>query len=149
MRTVVQRVTTGSVFIDDREISRIGLGLLILLGIRKDDQEEDVRYLADKVVNLRVFEDNNGKMNLSVKDIGGELLVVSQFTLYGDTRQGRRPGFSEAASGQEAEPIYQLFVNKLRQYGIEVKTGVFQEHMLVKLDNNGPVTLLLDSRKIF
>lgn len=149
MRAVIQRVNEASVRSGGQEVSRIGRGLLVLVGVSREDKEEDVRYLADKTVNLRIFEDAEGKMNLSVLDTGGEILAVSQFTLYGDCRQGRRPSFTEAAVPQEADRLYQLYVEQLRLSGLAVKTGIFREHMLVSLENDGPVTMLLDSRKTF
>lgn len=149
MRAVVQRVTSASVVVNKQEVSSIGHGLLVFLGVGKNDKDEDTAYLAEKIVNLRIFEDQENKMNLSVKDVGGEILAVSQFTLYGDCRQGRRPGFSDAAPGQTADLLYQSFVRKLSEQGIAVKTGIFREHMNIKLENDGPVTMLLDSRKLF
>lgn len=149
MRAVVQRVTSASVVVNEQEVSSIGPGLLVFLGVGKNDKDEDTAYLAEKIVNLRIFEDQENKMNLSVKDIGGEILAVSQFTLYGDCRQGRRPGFSDAAPFQTADLLYQLFVRKLSEQGIAVKTGIFREHMNIKLENDGPVTMMLDSRKLF
>ena len=149
MRAVVQRVRSGSVAIAENEISKIGAGLVVLLGVGQDDTEADASYLAEKIVNLRIFEDEAGKMNLSLQDVGGELLAVSQFTLYGDCTNGRRPGFSQAAAPTEALRLYQLFIDEVNKRGIAVSTGVFQEHMLVNIANDGPVTLLLDSGKLF
>lgn len=149
MRAVVQRVIAGTVSVREQVVGSIGKGLVVLLGVGQQDQEEDVRYLADKIVNLRIFEDEAGKLNLSIKDVGGEVLAVSQFTLYGDCRQGRRPSFTAAAAPQEANSLYQLFVARVKERGITTATGVFQEHMLVKTANDGPVTMLLDSKKLF
>lgn len=149
MRAVVQRVRSGSVTVGEEEVSRIGHGLVVLLGVAKGDGEEDARYLADKIVHLRIFEDDSGKMNLSLKDITGEIMAVSQFTLYGDCRQGRRPSFIEAAPPQEAQKLYELFIDTLSRHNIVVKRGVFQEHMLVRIANDGPVTIMLDSSKTF
>jgi D-tyrosyl-tRNA(Tyr) deacylase len=148
MRAVVQRVSSASVTVDGSVVGQIGQGLLVLLGITTDDSEKDVVYLADKIVNLRIFEDEAGKMNRSVLDTGGGVLVVSQFTLYGDTRQGRRPSFISAARPEQAEPLYRSFVAEVRGLGVkEVATGTFQATMSVALVNDGPVTLLVDSRK--
>ncbi len=149
MRAVVQRAKLGSISIAGKEISRIDAGLVVLLGVGQGDKEEDARYLAEKIVNLRIFEDEAGKMNLSLQDVGGEILAVSQFTLYGDCRSGRRPGFSQAATPDEAVKLYQYFIEEIKNKGIAVSTGVFQEHMLVTIGNDGPVTLLLDSSKLF
>jgi len=149
MRAVVQRVRTASVSVDGKEVSAIGGGLVVLLGVGQGDTEEDARYLADKTAHLRVFEDEAGKLNLSVLEVGGEVLAVSQFTLYGDCRKGRRPGFTEAALPKEADVFYQHYVSELQALGVRVSTGVFREHMLVKIENDGPVTILLDSRKLF
>ncbi len=150
MRAVVQRVTHGSVTISGKEYSRIGKGLLVLLGIGRDDTIQDVLYLVDKIVQLRIFEDEAGKMNLSIKDISGELLVVSQFTLYGDCRKGRRPSFSMAAPPDEARTLYERFCKECSErHDLPVKTGVFQAYMEVESVNDGPVTMLLDSKKIF
>lgn len=147
MRAVVQRVLSGAVSAPGEERRAIGSGLVVLLGVGREDDIADIQYLADKVVNLRIFEDDNGKMNLSVSDTGGQLLVVSQFTLYGDCRKGRRPGFSDAASPEQAVKLYEDFVNEIRSRGLKVITGYFQAHMLVEINNDGPVTLLLDSKK--
>lgn len=147
MRAVVQRVRSGSVKVRDEEISRIGRGLVVLLGVGDEDKEEDARYLAEKIAYLRIFEDETGKMNLSVLDLGGEILAVSQFTLYGDCAKGRRPSFTQAAPPGVARELYQLFIGELRKKGISTGTGVFQEHMVVALENDGPVTILIDSRK--
>jgi len=149
VRAVVQRVSEASVRVNEELVGRIGPGLVVLLGVGQDDSETDADYLADKVVNLRIFSDDAGHMNRSVLDTGGEILVVSQFTLYGDARKGRRPGFTEAASPEEADRLYQLFVLRARQSGLRVETGVFRAMMDVALVNQGPVTILLDSRKGF
>ncbi len=149
MRAVIQRVKEAKVEVNGDIIGKIGEGFLVLLGIRKDDTEEDVRYLADKVIGLRIFEDEAGKMNLSITDINGEILAVSQFTLYGDCRKGRRPSFDEAAQPDLAERFYELFVDEIRKKGIKVETGRFRALMDVHLINSGPVTILLDSRKLF
>jgi D-tyrosyl-tRNA(Tyr) deacylase len=149
MRAVLQRVSSASVTVDGTIAGAIGPGLMILLGVEKGDGEEDARFLAKKTAGLRIFEDEEGKMNLAVGEAGGAVLVVSQFTLLADCRKGRRPGFSQAAPPQEADALYRRFVELLRQEGLEVATGVFQAMMDVQLINNGPVTMLLDSRKDF
>jgi D-tyrosyl-tRNA(Tyr) deacylase len=147
VRAVIQRVTRASVTADGRVAGEIGVGLLVLLGVSKTDNPESAAYLAEKIANLRIFSDEAGKMNLSVLDAGGSALVVSQFTLYGDTRGGRRPSFIQAAPPEEANLIYQEFVRSMRALGVKVETGVFQAHMQVELVNDGPVTILLDSEK--
>ena len=147
MRAVIQRVTRASVTVDGRVAGEIGAGLLVLLGISRTDNSESVAYLAEKIANLRIFSDEAGKMNLSVLDTGGSALVVSQFTLYGDTRGGRRPSFIQAAPPEEANLIYKEFVRSMRVLGVKVETGVFQAHMQVEMVNDGPVTILLDSEK--
>lgn len=149
MRAVVQRVSSASVTVDGRIVGQIGRGFLVLLGICGDDRDEDLVYLAGKIAGLRVFEDENGLMNLSLADIGGQVLVVSQFTLFGDCRKGRRPSFIAAARPEAALPMYEAFLAELRGQGLTVATGQFQAHMEVALVNEGPVTLLLDSRKLF
>ena len=149
MRAVVQRVIKGEVHISGGKTASIGKGLVVLLGVGGDDTEEDADYLAEKVANLRIFEDAEGKMNLSCCNIGGEVLVVSQFTLYGDCRKGRRPSFTAAAEPQRANYLYEYFIKKLKEFGIKVKTGKFREEMLVEIHNHGPVTMLLDSKKVF
>ncbi len=149
MRAVVQRVTEASVKIEDRTVGSIGAGLLVLLGVSRDDAEQDADYLADKVFGLRIFRDEEGRMNRSLSDTGGALLVVSQFTLYGDTRRGRRPSYIEAAEPEKANALYEHFVARARRFGGRVETGVFQAMMQVSLINDGPVTILLDSSKKF
>ncbi len=149
MRAVVQRVTAAAVSAPGRERRDIGPGLVVLLGVGHEDGEDDARYLADKILHLRIFEDREGKMNLSLLENGGQLLVVSQFTLYGDCRKGRRPAFTDAARPEPAQELYELFVRETGGAGIDVITGYFQEHMLVEIMNDGPVTLMLDSRKNF
>src|SRR5574341_83219 len=149
MRAVIQRVKEAKVEIDEEVVGRIREGFLVFLGVRKDDAEEDVRYLADKVLGLRIFEDEAGKMNLSITDVKGEILAVSQFTLYGDSRKGKRPSFDEAAPPDVAERLYELFVKEIRKSGIKVETGKFRAPMDVHLINSGPVTILLDSKKLF
>jgi D-tyrosyl-tRNA(Tyr) deacylase len=147
VRAVVQRVTRASVTVDGRVAGEIGAGLLILLGVSRTDNPESAAYLAEKIANLRIFSDEAGKMNLSLIDIGGSALVVSQFTLYGDTRGGRRPSFLQAAPPEEANRLYEEFVRSMRALGVAVETGVFQAQMQVELVNDGPVTILLDSEK--
>jgi len=149
MRAVVQRVSSASVKVDGEEIGRIGTGLLVLLGVHGEDSDEDVRWLAEKIINLRVFEDEGGRMNRSLLDTGGEILVVSQFTLYGDCRKGRRPSWSKAAPPERARILYERFCEQVRSTGVTVATGRFQAMMQVSLINDGPVTLLLDSNKTF
>ena len=148
VRAVVQRVSSGSVTIDTQVIARIGRGLVVLLGIRHEDGKRDVKWLVEKIVHLRIFADHNGRMNLSVADIEGEVLIVSQFTLYGDCRKGRRPGFSNAARPEAAESLYHYFIEEMQAYHLKVVSGTFQADMKVALTNDGPVTLLLDSEKI-
>ena len=149
MRAVVQRVSSARVAVNDEVVGAIERGFLILLGIAGDDTDADVIYTAQKVIGLRVFEDDAGKMNLALSDVGGAMLVVSQFTLYGDCRKGRRPSFIEAAPPELAERLYRAFVAEVRGQGIPVETGRFQAQMEVSLVNDGPVTLLVDSRKGF
>lgn len=145
MRAVVQRVSRADVSVDGACVGRIERGLLVLLGVTHGDTAEGARWLAGKIAGLRVFEDDQGKMNRSVSDVGGELLVVSQFTLYGDCRKGRRPSFDAAARPEEARALYEILVEELRRLGLGVATGVFQAHMAVGLVNDGPVTLLLET----
>jgi D-tyrosyl-tRNA(Tyr) deacylase len=149
MRAVVQRVTRASVTIDGEIAGEIGNGLLVLLGVARDDTKEDADYLAPKIIALRIFDDAEGKMNMSLKDINGGLLIVSQFTLYGDVRRGLRPSWSDAAAPEIAEPLYDYFVASSRKLLGRVETGSFRKMMLVELVNDGPVTILLDSRKTF
>lgn len=149
MRAVVQRVTSASVSVDAIEVGKVKEGLLIFLGISKDDTESDANYIVDKISHLRIFEDAMEKMNESIMDKKGEILLVSQFTLYGDVRHGRRPSFTEAASPEQAQLLYEYVVNQCRLLGITIATGTFQSHMMVELTNDGPVTILLDSKKLF
>lgn len=144
MRVLIQRVAEASVHVDGRMHGRIGHGLVVLLGITHHDTAREARFLADKCVNLRIFEDDNGKFNRSALDVGGELLVVSQFTLYGDARKGRRPSFTEAAPPEVSEPLYEAFVASLKSHQLNVETGVFGAHMDVCLVNHGPVTILAE-----
>src|SRR5574341_680988 len=144
MRALIQRVAHASVMVDGQVVSKIGKGLLILLGVGHGDGEEQVNFLAEKVANLRIFEDDQGKTNLSVLDVKGEALVVSQFTLYADTRKGRRPSFTDAASPEVAEPLVNRFIEFLRGHGVPTLGGKFGEHMLVEIHNDGPVTIWLE-----
>ncbi|MFD2169349.1 D-aminoacyl-tRNA deacylase [Tumebacillus lipolyticus] len=149
MRIVVQRVSSGKVTVEGRTTGEIGRGFVLLVGVTHDDTMQDVEYLVDKVINLRVFEDEAGKMNRSVKDIGGALLSVSQFTLYGDCRKGRRPNFMDAAKPDVANQLYEAFNDRARNCGVQVETGEFGAMMDVELVNDGPVTLLLESKRTF
>ena len=149
MRSVVQRVSRAAVDIGGINTATIGRGLVIFLGIRGGDITADLIWMADKIIHLRIFPDGNGKMNTSLADMGGEMLIISQFTLYGDCRKGRRPGFSTAAPPEIAEPLYNQFIEEVRRRGIPVATGTFQAEMAVDLVNDGPVTILLDSEKTF
>jgi D-tyrosyl-tRNA(Tyr) deacylase len=149
MRAVVQRVSRARVTVNGEIAGKIGLGLLVLLGIGQDDAEADAIYLAEKIAGLRVFEDAEGKMNRSVQEVGGSVLAVSQFTLYGDVRRGKRPSFDGAAPPEKARRLYEFFVEQIRAAGLRCETGRFQEMMQVELVNEGPVTILLDSGKAF
>ena len=149
MRAVVQRVTHARVTVDNKVVGEIGHGLLVLLGVAKEDAETDADYLSDKITALRVFEDASGKMNLSLGEAEGSMLVVSQFTLYGDVRRGKRPSFDQAAPPEKARQLYEYFVEKIRAAGLRCETGTFQAMMQVELVNDGPVTILLDSSKAF
>jgi len=148
MRAVVQRVSSARVEVDGEATGSIGRGLLVLLGVGQGDTEKQAQWLAEKTAGLRIFEDDAGKMNLSVQDVGGSVLVVSQFTLYGDCRKGRRPSFTEAAPPDLADQLYQVFVNHLRALDIPVETGVFQAKMLVHLVNEGPATIWVDTEQV-
>jgi D-tyrosyl-tRNA(Tyr) deacylase len=145
VRALLQRVTQAKVEVDGAIVGEIGLGLLVLLGVTKTDTQADVDFLVDKVIQLRIFPDDAGKMNRSLMDAGGAMLAVSQFTLYGDCRKGRRPSFDNAAPPEQARLLYESFVGKARATGVRVETGVFQAHMAVSLVNDGPVTFLLES----
>jgi D-aminoacyl-tRNA deacylase len=149
MRAVVQRVSRAKVTIDDATAGEIGVGVLVLLGVGKNDTEADAKYLAEKIAGLRIFEDGDGKMNLSVVDAGSSVLAVSQFTLYGDVRRGKRPSFDAAAPPGEAKRLYEFFVQQIQALGLCCETGRFQATMRVELVNEGPVTILLDSKKEF
>ena|SRR5437879_5728003 len=149
MRAIVQRVKGASVVVNHLTVGSIEKGLLVYLAVHTTDQKSDADYLLDKILGLRIFEDDSGKMNLSVIQAGGGLLIVSQFTLYGDCRKGKRPSFSEAADPQKAKDLYEYFVSKCRETGVETETGTFREMMRVASINEGPVTILLDSRKLF
>lgn len=149
MRAVIQRVTNADVRVDGEVKGKIGVGFLVLLGVGNGDNEDDARYLAEKILNLRIFEDENGKMNISLKDINGEMLVISQFTLYGDCRKGKRPSFDKACEPKRAKELYEFFAEYCRLHNIKTETGVFGADMKVSLVNDGPVTIMLDSRKLF
>lgn len=144
MRVLLQRVSHGGVSVEGRPLAEIGLGLVILLGISPDDGDEQINYLTHKIANLRIFKDAEGKLNRSVLDVGGEALVISQFTLYADTRKGRRPSFTRAARPEEADPLVKRFAEKLISEGVPTKTGQFGAHMLVEIHNDGPVTIWME-----
>ena len=149
MRAVIQRVSRAQVSVKGEIAAQVGHGLLVLLGVAATDTEKDADYLAERITNLRIFDDDQGKMNLSIMDVSGEMLVVSQFTLYGDVRRGRRPSYSDAAEPAMANKLYECFVDQVRAFGLKAETGVFQAMMQVSLVNDGPVTILLDSKKLF
>lgn len=149
MRAVIQRVSESSVQVDGKVVGEIGKGIMVLLGVEEGDTEKEAQYIADKVIGLRIFEDEEGKMNHSLQEVGGELLAISQFTLLGDARKGRRPSYSNAARPEEANRLYEYFVEKVRATGTKVEKGIFQADMKVSLVNDGPVTILLDSQKVF
>lgn len=149
MRAVVQRVNQSSVIVDHVVVGKINRGLNVLLGVEDGDTEKDVLYMAEKIVNLRIFEDQDEKMNLSLIDVNGEMLCISQFTLMGDCRKGRRPNFMKAAGPEEANRLYELFVKEVEKLNVHVQTGQFQAHMIVDIQNDGPVTVLVDSKREF
>lgn len=149
MRAVIQRVISSKVEVDGVVVGSIKKGFNVLLGISKEDTEEDLKYIKDKLINLRIFEDKDDKMNLSLLDVNGEILLISQFTLYGDCRKGRRPNFMNALGGDDAKVLYDKFVLMVKETGLKVETGVFGAHMSVDIQNDGPVTVLLDSKKNF
>jgi D-tyrosyl-tRNA(Tyr) deacylase len=147
MKALVQRVSRASVTVNDRTVGKIDPGLVVFLGVAQGDSKEDASYLANKVVNLRIFSDDSSKFSLSALDTQGDILIVSQFTLLGDTRKGRRPDFTNAAPPELAKELYEFFVEQVRATGLKVETGLFQEHMLVEIHNDGPVTILLERKK--
>lgn len=149
MRAVVQRVKEADVSVDNNITGSINKGLMVLLGVEEGDTEADALYMADKITGLRIFEDEEGKMNLSIKDVGGDILAVSQFTLLGDARKGKRPSFSKAARPDEANRLYRHFIDLVNERDVKTEEGVFQAEMLVRIYNDGPVTILLDSKKLF
>ena len=149
MRALIQRVARASVLVNGAEVGRTGKGLVVLVGISREDSDEDARYLVERVVNLRIFPDDENRFNRSALDVGAEFLVISQFTLYADTRKGRRPDFTQAARPEEAEKLYQRAVEHFEESGLRVETGRFREHMLVDIQNDGPVTLMIDSADRF
>ncbi len=149
MRAVVQRVSRAAVRVNGELVGQIDRGLLVLLGVAQDDSEADVTYMAEKIAGLRIFEDDGGKMNLAIGDAGGAVLAVSQFTLFGDVRRGKRPSFDAAARPEVARRLYERFVEEMRRLGVRCETGRFQEMMAVELVNEGPITILLDSKKLF
>ena len=147
MKALLQRVTTAQVTVDGQVVGKIGRGLVVFIGVANDDTPEDIQYLASKIVELRIFEDIEGKFNLSLLDVSGELLLVSQFTLLANTRRGRRPGFTDAAPPDIAETLFNQFVEQVKTIGLKVETGKFQTHMHVEINNDGPVTIFIDSRE--
>ena len=147
MKALIQRVTKAAVTVDGEVVGKIGKGFVVLIGIANEDSEKDIDYLVDKIAQLRIFSDADGKFNISALEIGGEMLVISQFTLLADTRKGRRPSFIGAAPPQQAEHLFNLLVERLRNTGLKVETGRFQQHMLVEIHNEGPVTIMLDSKE--
>ena len=147
MRAVIQRVSKASVSINGQSVGKMGAGLCVLLGVGVGDSEREAEWTADKIVNLRIFEDGDGKMNRALHDVGGGMLIVSQFTLYGDCRKGRRPSFIEAAPAEEGNRLYEYFVEQVKSRGVEAACGVFQAHMTVEIVNDGPVTLILDTKQ--
>ncbi|MFA5906828.1 MAG: D-aminoacyl-tRNA deacylase [Desulfobacula sp.] len=147
MKAVVQRVKHSHVTVADKIVSRIGHGLMVLLGVSEGDTKKDADFLVEKIINLRIFEDDNGKLNISLMDVKGELLVVSQFTLLGDCRKGRRPSYIKAAAPEKANSLYEYFIRRAQEFGVETKSGVFQAMMEVSLINQGPVTLILDTKE--
>ena len=149
MKVLLQRVTAASVKVDDQVVGRIGKGLVAFVGVTGDDSERDIQYLVDKVVNLRIFSDENDKFNISATEIGAEVLIISQFTLMADTRKGRRPSFIGAAAPEYAESLFNMFIDEILKTGITVAEGRFQQHMLVEIHNDGPVTIMLDSKDKF
>jgi len=149
MRAVVQRVVKADVTVDEKITGAIEKGLMVLLGVEDEDEAADAAYMAEKIAGLRIFEDEEGKMNLSVKDVGGDLLAVSQFTLFGDCRKGKRPSFIKAARPEKANELYRRFVALCQEQGLRVEEGIFQAEMLVRIYNDGPVTILVDSKKMF
>lgn len=148
MRAIIQKVREASVVVDNEKVSEIGPGFMVLLGVKDTDDKDDLAYIKKKISNLRIFEDDDEKMNLSLKDVGGEILMVSQFTLYGDARKGNRPSFTKSAKADKAKEYYEILIDQLKEEGFNVKTGVFQTHMQVSLTNDGPVTIILDSERI-
>lgn len=148
MRAIIQKVREASVEVENEKVSEIGPGFMVLLGVKDTDDKDDLAYIKKKISNLRIFEDDDEKMNLSLKDVGGEILVVSQFTLYGDARKGNRPSFTKSAKADKAKEYYEILIDELKEEGFNVKTGVFQTHMRVSLTNDGPVTIILDSERI-